>query len=163
MAQGDRDPARQGIEWVMEVSRSMQLQWPRAGACILGARLKLDESDPGGAEDLARQALRIFHRAGSAAGEIECLELLGEIAARFEGWADATRLISAARSLREQTGTMVPAPDAAIGDALVAELRVKLGTRFDQEWQEGTALDRDGVVDLATDGGGRGFASAPGG
>ncbi len=96
------------------------------------------------AEDRCHAALSETFAANSVPWTIECLELLGCLAARADSHAEAARLLGASSFALERHGWVRPATLVARFDAAVAEARAGLGDDgFEEAFAEGRNLSLD--------------------
>jgi non-specific serine/threonine protein kinase len=117
-------------------------------AACLGnqARIARDRGNLGRAVTLAQESLALFHELGDHRGIAACLELIGSATAA-QGPERGTRLLAAAKVLRETTGVERPAGLRADQAHTVDALRGALGAdAFARAWEAGRRLPLDEIV-----------------
>ncbi len=103
-----------------------------------------------------RETLREWHHLGHRGAIAHQIESLSALAKAGGNLHHAARLLSAAETLREQSGSAMLDHERAAYEPMVAELREGLGDEpFAAAWADGRALDLDGAVALALAGAGQ--------
>jgi DNA-binding CsgD family transcriptional regulator len=115
--------------------------------------LAVDLGDlPLGARHL-RSGMKIYRELRDRSGIVVTLEGFAEIVEARRHDELATMLYAAARVIRDELGTPVPAGDRSRYDGVIAGLRQKLGDTFDAAWAEGELLSLDDAVEAAMEAG----------
>ena len=100
--------------------------------------------------DLFHRSLLLRLELGDEAGLAECLEGLAGVWAAGGRHADAVVLLAASASLRERTGALPFAAEAAVADAVLEDCRAFLDVEdFDTAGRRGGALTVEEVLELA--------------
>ncbi|MCA1695548.1 MAG: hypothetical protein LC749_12910 [Actinobacteria bacterium] len=152
-ARGEEAEAIEVLERTIAIGRELNLQWTLANACNLRAMSLVKSRRFSDAEALCGEALNLFHEGRSSAGVIDSLETMGHIAAGVGKPLDATGLVAAASSLRQETGYVANPKDAARLAHLIEHLKDDLQETFTGAWEEGKGLDMDSAVQWALRGG----------
>lgn len=142
-----------------ELMRSIRERAPRPAANLgyaIGtlneSKIDRDEGNPLEAENLAFEALAMFHGFESPVLMIDALEVIAELAAELEAPEEAVRLFGAAQAARVQIGYVRFPVDRPGYESSLAKSREALGEAFDGVWAEGLALSLDEAVDYASRG-----------
>jgi DNA-binding CsgD family transcriptional regulator len=145
--------ADEAVEWAQRgITVARNLGTPHAEADALEAlALVVGRDDPGRAEALHHDALarRVEH--GVRTYVVDSLDALAGLAAGYEQWAKAARLLAASDRARDAMGYPRLAIDRADHDALVAAVDAGLGAaaRADAA-AEGAAMTLDDAVAYAS-------------
>lgn len=109
--------------------------------------------DPARARDLHQQALVIRRDSGVRMGYVDSLDALADLAANSGDDTEAVRLLSTCDAARDEMGYPRPPVDVPHHEALLAQLRARLGDDgFDAAWREGAARSIDDTVATLTRG-----------
>ncbi|CAN5723206.1 LuxR family transcriptional regulator [soil metagenome] len=141
---GDRPTAREMYESALGIYRQLGDQRGEARVITLLAELAGGDGDEAVARSLLLDALTIRCRLGDSLGISAALERFS--AATVEADPErATRILSAAAAMREQSGARPSPADQAAIDQQLARMQELLGARFQEAWRIG----RNATVDDA--------------
>ena len=159
--QGLRAEAVDKARYALEVAKGFGSPLITSGVLDEQALLVLDD-DPAAAEDLHHEAMAIRRSSGLTLFLADSLDLLAGVASRRDRGTEAVRLLAAGDVARARMGYPRAPVDLGMHEALVAALRAALGDAgFDDAYAEGSGLDLDQAVALASRGrGGRGRPTA---
>ena len=150
----DRDLAA-ARRWADEAV-STTTGWWLMSALSTRARVAIAQGEPDQAERDAHDALACAAELGAHLSVADVLECLAVLAGDGASHREATRLLGAARAIRQRTGEVrLKAWDAGY-EASVTVLRDALGeTDFDAAWAEGAALSTEEAIAYAQRGRGQ--------
>jgi predicted ATPase/DNA-binding SARP family transcriptional activator len=148
-AKGDFDTARRLATANVATGRAFALPTTLGHSLSTLAQLELACGNFERACSLVSEALEIEVANGDQWGMAIALDVIAIIAARRGRRDDATRLLGAVEANRKRLSAALPGLALAERDALTAELRAALGTRFDELYAEGSLLSQTETVGRA--------------
>jgi predicted ATPase/DNA-binding SARP family transcriptional activator len=139
--QGDHHRARRLHEDALKLAGTLGDGWLTAVELHNLGVVALALREPHVAAPHFRDGLSIARRLGDSSLTIECISGLASVAALTGGDLIAARLFGAADNLRRAIGTSAPTRDKPARDALLDEVRQRLGEKvFGGEWTTGQGL-----------------------
>ena len=147
--EGRFDEARQTIDEAVSIFRGLGRRWEAANAESAIAYALIADGRQEAARPILEAGLRRAVDLQSAALAVEVLAALGCVRVQTDPGA-ATRLLSAAESIAEESGQRLATVYALwLVESAAAAAREQLGDRFDAEWEAGSGLTLDAAVALA--------------
>lgn len=146
---GDHERARTLFESNLAVGQALDLPTTRAHSLAILARIELARGHSERARALAAEALELEVAIDDGWGIAIALDAVVPIALRRGRIEDAARLLAAVESLRRRIAVALPGIAPAEREAMLAELRTRLGDRFDTLYADGAAFTTDEAVRLA--------------
>jgi predicted ATPase/class 3 adenylate cyclase len=147
--EGRFDEARQTIDEAVSMFRGLGRRWEAANAESAIAYALIADGRQEAARPILEAGLRRAVDLQSSALAVEVLAALGCVRVQTDPGA-ATRLLSAAESIAEESGQRLATVYAlSLVESAAAAAREQLGDRFDAEWEAGSGLTLDAAVALA--------------
>jgi len=143
------DEARHTLEEAVSIFGGLGRRWEAANAESAIACVLIADGRPEAARPILEEGLRRAVDLQSAALAVEVLAALGCVRVQTDPGA-ATRLLSAAESIAEESGQRLATVYAlSLVESAAAAAREQLGDRFDAEWEAGSGLTLNAAVALA--------------
>lgn len=144
---GDADAAADTGRRALELAARLGDRWFEARARLVLGRVAAERGEWTEAQRAAHEALSALLDGGHGVELPRALEALAEVAAGLESYAEAARVLGAAKHVRNELRLVAWNHQREEVEALLARVREALGAEaFEAAYAEGEALSLDGAV-----------------